>query len=83
MVNAKFNMSQPLQPRKPILLCIKKNNGQQFKGDDPASLLCADEISSGVLYPDVEFSVQERHRLVGVHPEKGHKDNQRTGTPLL
>jgi len=39
--------------------------------------------SPGVLHPDVESSVQERHRPVGVCPEKGHKNDPRDGTPLL
>jgi len=40
------------------------------------------ETSPGVLHPDVESSVQERHRPVGVHPE-GHKHDPWNGTPLL
>ena len=31
--------------------------------------------------PDREFSMQERHRPLGVHPEEGHKNYQRDGTP--
>jgi len=31
--------------------------------------------SPRVLHPDVESSVQERHRPVGVHPEEGHKND--------
>ena len=57
--------------------------GQQDKGGDPASLLCAGEASPGVLHLDVESSVQERHGPVGVHPEEGHKSDPRDGTPLL
>ena len=37
----------------------------------------------GVLHPDVESSVQERHKPVGVCPEKGYRDDPRDGTPLL
>jgi len=31
----------------------------------------------------VESSVQERHGSVGAHPEEGHKNDPRDGTPLL
>jgi len=39
--------------------------------------------SPGVLLPDVESSVQERHGPVGVRLEDGHKNDPRDGTPLL
>jgi len=39
----------------------------------PSALRC--ETSTGVLCPDVESSVQERHGPVGVHPEKGHRND--------
>ena len=38
------------------------------QGSDPALLLYTGEASPGVLHPDVESSVQERHGAVGVHP---------------
>ena len=47
----------------------------------PSALHC--EASPGALHPDVESSVQERHRPVGTHPEEGHKNDPRDGTPLL
>jgi len=31
----------------------------------------------------MESSVKERHGLVGVRPEKGHKNDPRDGSPLL
>ena len=55
----------------------KQNSGQKGKGGDPAPLLCSDETSPGVLHSDVESSVQERCRPVGVHPEEGHKNDSR------
>ena len=36
-----------------------------------------------MLHPDVESSVQERHGPVGAHPEEGHKNDPRDGTPPL
>jgi len=37
----------------------QKKRGQQGEGGDPAPPLCAGEASPGILYPDVESSVQE------------------------
>ena len=31
----------------------------------------------------MESSVKERHRPIGAHPEEGHKNDPRDGTPLL
>jgi len=58
-------------------------HGQRGKGDDPASLFCTGEASPGLLCPDVESLAQERNRLVGEHPDKGHKSDPRYGIPLL
>ena len=44
-----------------ILGCIKRSVASR-EGGDPAPLLCAGEILLGVLCPDVESSVHERHR---------------------
>ena len=62
-----------------------KKHGQQIKGGDPASLLCAGEASPGVLRSDVEFSVQERHGPVSVCPEEGHRNDPGNddGTPPI
>jgi len=37
--------------------------------------LCDGEASPGVLSPDVESLVQERHGPIGAHPEEGHKND--------
>jgi len=55
----------------------QKKHGQQVEGDDPAPLLCSGDASPGVLHPDVESSVQERHRPVGARPEEDNKMNRR------
>jgi len=47
----------------------------------PSALSC--EASPGALRPDMESSVQERRRLVGMNPEEGHRNVPRDGTPLL
>jgi len=51
----------------------QKKCGQQVKVSD--TTLCSGEASPGVLCPDVETSVQERHRTVGSHPEEGHEND--------
>ena len=50
-----------------------KKCDQHVKGSDSAPLLCGGESSPGILHPDVESSVQERHGHVGACPEEGHK----------
>ena len=61
----------------------QKKSGQQAEGGDPAKLLCAGEASPGVLHPDMESSVQERHIPAGIHPEEGHKNYPSERTPPL
>jgi len=61
----------------------KQNSGQKGKGGDPAPLLCSGETSPGVLHSDVESSVQERCRPVGVHPEGSHKNDAQHGTSRM
>jgi len=46
-------------------------------------VLCTGEASPGVLRPDVESSVQEKHVALEACPEEGHKNELRDGTPLL
>ena len=47
------------------------------------ALYPADEISPGVLHPDVESSLQERCEPAGACPEEGYKNDPRNGTPSL
>ena len=55
----------------------QKKYGQKAEGCVPASLFCAGEASY------VKSSVQERHKPLGEHPEKGHRNDPRDGTSLL
>ena len=61
----------------------QKQHGQQGEGGDPAPLLCAGEASPRVLCAYVEPSVQERCGPIGAHPEDGHKNDPKDGTPPL
>lgn len=73
----------PCSPeRQPYLGLHPKEHGQQVEGHDPAPLLYTGKASPGILCLEVEFSVQERHGPVGVHPEEGHRNDPRDGTPL-
>jgi len=70
------------EPRKPTILWAASKAAQPTdQGGDPALLLCTGETSPGALHPDVESTVQERCRPVGVHPEEGHGNDPRDGTP--
>ena len=71
-------MCPPSPKSQPYPELYQKKCGQQVEGGDPGPLLFA-----GVLHPDVEPSVQERYRPVEAHPEEGHKNDPRDGTPLL
>ena len=75
----------PSQPRKSAVRpgLHQKKHGQKGEGGDPALLLCTGEASPGVLRPDVEFSVQEKHGPVSVCPEEGHKNDPGDGTPPI
>ena len=76
-MDEKLDMRQesPLYPGLP-----QKQRSQQVKGGDSAPSLHSGETPPGVLRPALEPSAQERHRA---GPEEGHKDDQRSGAPLL
>ena len=68
-VDGNLDMSQhcalTAQKASCIQGCIKSSAASRVR-DDPAPLLCAGETSPGVLYPDGDSSVQDRHRPVKV-----------------
>lgn len=59
----------------------QKNRGQQVTGGDPAPLLCSPKAPPGALHPALGSPVQDRREPVRAHPEEGHKNDQRVGTP--
>ena len=59
----------------------QKKHNQQVEGGDSAPLLSAGEASPGVVCPNMESSVQERHRPVGAYAEEGCKSDPMNGTP--
>lgn len=61
--------------------CIKSSVASRVREVILASLLCTGETSPGVLHPDVETSVQERHGAAAVCPEQGHENGPRDRTP--
>lgn len=69
-----------------MLMCntyLKKKHGQQIGGENSSPLLHSHETPAGVLHSALGCPAQERYGPVHLGPEKGHKNGQRTGTPLL
>jgi len=62
---------------------LHQKSGQQVEGGHSVFLLHSGEISPGVLHATLESSAQERHGAVAAGPEEGHKDDLRSGKPLL
>ena len=85
LVDGKLDMSQQCAPTAPkancILGCISKCMASRAR--EVILTLCSGEASPGVLCPDVESSVQEKHRSVGALPEEGQKEDPSNGKPLL
>jgi len=85
LVDKKLSMAQQCalaaQKANRILDCIKRSVASRLR--DVILPLCSGETPCGVLRPPLKPSAQERHRPVGAGPEKGHKNDQRDGTPLL
>ena len=84
-------LDDKLKVRKQCVLAVRKpmypglhpkQRGQQVERGDPAPLPYTDVASPGILPPDVQPSVQERHGSIGICPVEGHKNGQRDGTSL-
>ena len=86
VVDGKLDMSQQCvltaQKANHILICTARSMASRLR-KVILPLYSALVTSPGVLHPNVEFPVQERHGPVGVRPEKGDKEDPRDGTPIL
>ena len=60
------------QKANDILGCIKRSIVSRSK--EVILLLCSVLVRPH-LHPDMEFSVQQKYKLVGVCPEEGHKND--------
>ena len=84
-MDGKLDMSKQRAPSAQqvdrILCCIKRSTISRAR--EVILLLYSGETSPGVLHPDAESSVEEKCGPAQVHPEEGHKNDPRDGTPLL
>ena len=74
LMNGKLDVSQQCalaaQKKQPHPGLHQKKHGQKTKEND---LHCTGQISPGIMHPDMEFCVHERHGLFVVCPLEGHK----------
>lgn len=81
LLDEKLNMSQ-LRVLAPGSGLHQNRGGWQSKGGNCSLLLCPCDAQSGVMHPSLGLQENERHTAVGAGPEKGHKDDYRTGARL-
>ncbi|PKU45454.1 rna-directed dna polymerase from mobile element jockey- hypothetical protein [Limosa lapponica baueri] len=85
LVHEKLNMSRQralaAQKANHILGCIKRSVASRVR--EVILPLCSRETPHGVLHPALESPTEAGHRPVGMGPQEGHKDGQRTGATLL
>jgi len=85
-VDGKLDMGQQraltAQKANRILGSIKRSVASRVR-EVVLPLCCVGEASPGVLHPDVESSVQERHGAVGACPVESHRNDAKDGTPIF
>ena len=72
-----------LQPARPVYPGLHQQRAGSEQGGDCPHLFCPCEAPSAVLQSRHRPPVQAGCGAVGVGPEEGHKDAQRSGAPLL
>lgn len=88
LANTKLNMSQlrVLATKKAdgVLGCIWQSTTSRFcNWWNPPTLLSAGEARPEILSLVLDSPVHERHGHIGESPSKRHKNDKKTGTPLL
>jgi len=87
MIDEKLSITQQCalaaQKTSHILGCIKSSVASKSRAVILLVYSALVRPPPGVLLPALEPSAQKRYGTVGVGPEKGHKNGQRDGTPLL
>jgi len=71
------------QKANSILGYIKRGVASREREGDCPPLLCPRGDQTVVLHPDLGHPAQERQEAVGVGPEEGHENSQRSAAPLL
>jgi len=84
-VDQKLNMSQQCalaaQKVNCVLGCIRREAVRRYRVE--VVYLCPYEAPSGILYPGLGPSVEERCGIFEEGPEEGHEDDERSGAPLI
>ena len=81
LVDSKLDMSEQCalaaQKTNRILGCIRRSMTSRSREVILPLYSVSVRLHLEYLNPDVESSVQERHRPIGAHPEEGHKNDPR------
>ena len=82
-LNVTWQCALTAQKANHILGSIKSSVASRSREGILPLWLHSGETPPGVLCPALEPPAQERHGVVGVGPEEGHKNYPRAGAPLL